>query len=319
MEKIITLEQAKEIVVINFTKKYILRKLLIDKCIESLKLSKADLKDKSPRGVYNVCKCRLGNAIDLMIAGGYFSQDENKILCKLKEEKPEITVENVKRDNRIEKILIDLLSKKSYKRQELFHAATKQILATEKNITVQIARCDVGRLIVELKNAAKIEEKNGVLSLFSAKPQEAVYDIKKAFDALSDEELVDHSVALLEKWFSKCGATEITAQNTDGPNDNGIDGIISFKDATGFCETVILQVKHIAKKEKYVPLCEVREFIGVLAAHPTSLKGIFVTNAKFHKDTIKFANSYKGKYFLLLNGDNILKLAKNCGYNFIKS
>lgn len=112
MDKLITVEEAKEIIILNFNKKYILRKLLIDKCIEGLKLSKTELKDKSPRGVYNVSKCRFGNAIDLMIAGGYFSQDENKILCKLKEEKPEVAVENVKRDNKIEKILLSLWLRK---------------------------------------------------------------------------------------------------------------------------------------------------------------------------------------------------------------
>lgn len=317
MEKLITVEEAKEIIILNFNKKYVLRKLLIDKCIESLHLSKQELKDKSPRGVYNVSKCRFGNAIDLMIAGGYFAQDENKILSKLREEKLEVTVENVKRDNKIEKILLNLLSKKNYKRQELLFAVTKEITAEDKEITSQIVRADTGRMISELKTAGKIAENKGVISIVQPK-QKNLPDVKKAFESLSDEELVDHSVALLEKWFNLKGYTEISAQNTDGPNDNGIDGVINYKDFLGYRETILLQVKHIVKKERYVPLCEVREFLGVLASHPTALKGIFITNAKFHKDTVKFVNAYKGKYFLLLDGNNLLKIAKNCGYNFVK-
>lgn len=317
MEKLITIEEAKEIIILNFNKKYVLRKLLIDKCIESLHLSKAELKDKSPRGVYNVSKCRFGNAIDLMIAGGYFSQDENKILSKLKEEKLEVTVEKVKRDNKIEQILLNLLSKKNYKRQELLSVVANEVLDADKTITLQIVRADTGRMISELKTAGKISENKGVISIVQPK-QKAVFDVKKAFESLSDEELVDHSVALLEKWFTLKGYTEVFAQNTDGPNDNGIDGVITYKDFLGYNETILLQVKHIVKKERYVPLCEVREFLGVLASHPTALKGIFITNAKFHKDTVKFVNGYKGKYFLLLDGNNLLKIAKNCGYNFVK-
>lgn len=317
MEKLITVEEAKEIIILNFNKKYVLRKLLIDKCIESLHLSKAELKDKSPRGVYNVSKCRFGNAIDLMIAGGYFSQDENKILSKLKEEKLEITVEKVKRDNKIEQILLNLLSKKNYKRQELLSVVAKEVLDADKTVTLQIVRADTGRMISELKTAGKITENKGVISIVQPK-QKNLPDVKKAFESLSDEELVDHSVALLEKWFTLKGYTEISAQNTDGPNDNGIDGVITYKDFLGYRETILLQVKHIVKKERYVPLCEVREFLGVLASHPTALKGIFITNAKFHKDTVKFVNAYKGKYFLLLDGNGLLKIAKNCGYNFVK-
>ncbi len=313
--KLITPEEAKEQIILNFNKKYILRKLLIDKCIEGLKLSKKELADKSPRGVLNVSKCRFGNAIDLMISGGYFSQDENKILCKLKEEKTEVTVENVKRDNKIEKIILDCLSKKPCKKQEIFSTVASQIVSKDKEVNLQVARADTGRVIAELKKAGKLQEKNSVLSL-PTKKQEAPVDIKKVFEGLSDEELVDHSVALLEKWFSAHGYKEVVAENTDGPNDNGIDGVINCKDSLGYHETVILQVKHIAKKEKYVPLCEVREFLGVLAAHPTALKGIFVTNAKYHKDTVKFVNSYKSKYFLLLDGKELLNLAKGCGYTF---
>lgn len=308
----ITPEQAKEQVILNFNKKYILRKLLIDKCIEGLHLSKKELADKSPRGILNVSKCRFGNAIDLMIAGGYFSQDENKILCKLKEEKPEITVETIKRDSKIEKIILDALAKKPLKKQEIFSLATKEIVS--KDVTLQVARCDTGRVLQELKKSGKVQEKNNLLSLPVKKSETA--DVKKVFEVLSDEELVDHSVALLEKWFSYSGYKEVVAENTDGPNDNGIDGIINCTDSLGYRETVILQVKHIAKKEKYVPLCEVREFLGVLAAHPTALKGIFVTNAKYHKDTVKFVNSYKSKYFLLLDGKALLNLAKGCGYTF---
>ncbi len=318
MDKLISIEEAKELIMLNFNKKYVPRKLLIDKCIESLHLSKKELSDKSPGGVFNASKCRFGNALDLLITSEYIAQDENKVLQKLKEEKPEVSVESVKRDNRIEKIVLDTLSKKACKRPQLLSEVSSFLVQKERGVTVQVARCDTGRIISELKKAGKIEEKNGTLSLFAPKKQETVNDVKKVFDALSDEELVDRSVALLQKWFTVNGYKNVVAENTDGPNDNGIDGIVEYEDLFGVKNIVILQVKHIAKKDKYVPLCEVREFVGVLAAHPTALKGVFITNAKYHKDTVKFVNSYKSKYFVLLDGTALCKIAKSCGYNFSK-
>lgn len=318
MDKIISIEEAKELIMLNFNKKYVPRKLLIDRCIDSLHLSKKELADKSPGGVFNTCKCRFGNALDLLISSEYLSQDENKVLQKIKEEKPEVVVENVKRDNRIEKTILSALSQKSYKRPQLLSEVSNVLVRKEQGLSLQVARCDTGRIISELKKAGKIEEKNGTLSLYSPKKQETTVDVKKLFDALSDEELVDHSVALLQKWFSFNGFKNVVAQNTDGPNDNGIDGIINYTDLFGNTDTAIMQVKHLAKKDKYVPLCEVREFVGVLAAHPTALKGVFVTNAKYHKDTVKFVNSYKSKYFVLLDGNALCKIAKTCGYNFVK-
>lgn len=317
-DRIITLEKAKEQIILNFEKKYILRKLLIDKCMAGLHLTKSEVADKSPGGVYNASKCRFGNAIDLMIASGYLEQDENKILSKKKEEKQEVTVEDVKRDNLIENTIMTALQKKPYTKKELFALCRKKMLESG-NVNVQIAGADTGRVLSELKRAGKIEEKNGAISLFTPKKQEAAaFDYKKAFEKLSDEELVDHSVGLLEKWLKKSGYKDVVAQNTDGPNDNGIDGVITCKDSLGYNETTILQVKHIAKKEKYIPLCEVREFLGVFAAHPVATKAIFITNAKYHKDTIKFVNSYKTKYFLLLDGNAMIRLAKGCDYKFSK-
>lgn len=317
MDKLISIEEAKEIIMLNFNKKYVPRKLLIDRCIESLHLSKKELSDKSPGGVFNASKCRFGNALDLLISSEYILQDENKVLQKIKEEKPEVAVESVKRDNRIEKIVLSTLAKKAYKRPKLLSEVSSAVVQKD-GVTVQVARCDTGRIISELKKAGKIEEKNGTLSLFVPKKQETAIDNKKVFDALSDEELVDRSVALLQKWFTVNGYKNVVAENTDGPNDNGIDGIVEYEDLFGVKNTVILQVKHLSKKDKYVPLCEIREFVGVLAAHPTALRGIFITNAKYHKDTIKFVNSYKSKYFVLLDGNALCKIAKSCGYNFNK-
>ncbi len=317
MDKLISIEEAKEIIMLNFNKKYVPRKLLIDRCIESLHLSKKELSDKSPGGVFNASKCRFGNALDLLISSEYILQDENKVLQKIKEEKPEVAVESVKRDNRIEKIVLSTLAKKAYKRPKLL-SEVSSVIVQKDGVTVQVARCDTGRIISELKKAGKIEEKNGTLSLFVPKKQEIAIDNKKVFDALSDEELVDRSVALLQKWFTVNGYKNVVAENTDGPNDNGIDGIVEYEDLFGVKNTVILQVKHLSKKDKYVPLCEIREFVGVLAAHPTALRGVFITNAKYHKDTIKFVNSYKSKYFVLLDGNALCKIAKSCGYNFNK-
>ncbi len=317
MDKLISIEEAKEIIMLNFNKKYVPRKLLIDRCIESLHLSKKELSDKSPGGVFNASKCRFGNALDLLISSEYILQDENKVLQKIKEEKPEVAVESVKRDNRIEKIVLSTLAKKAYKRPKLL-SEVSSVIVQKDGVTVQVARCDTGRIISELKKAGKIEEKNGTLSLFVPKKQETAIDNKKVFDALSDEELVDRSVALLQKWFTVNGYKNVVAENTDGPNDNGIDGIVEYEDLFGVKNTVILQVKHLSKKDKYVPLCEIREFVGVLAAHPTALRGVFITNAKYHKDTVKFVNSYKSKYFVLLDGNALCKIAKSCGYNFNK-
>ncbi len=318
--KIISVDKAKEIVMRNFSKTYVLRTLLIEKCINALNLSDKEKKDKSPGGIFNASKCRFGNAIDTLIAGGYFEQDENKILRKLKEFKVEEAVQSVLRDNRLENIILEQLKKKSLKRQDLLKQASKVFLEQDKSVTEQVVRSDVGRILSELKKAKKIAEKNGNVSLFSAvKPQPKNEDeiLKKAFESLSDEELVDHSVALMEKWFSTHSYTNVKAENTDGPNDNGIDGRVLAKDSFGYDEVILLQVKHLSKKDRYVPLCEVREFAGCLLSE-NAHKGIFVTNAKYHRDTVKFVKTFKSGYYVLIDGAKWLALAKACGYKIKK-
>ncbi len=82
------------------------------------------------------------------------------------------------------------------------------------------------------------------------------------------------------------GKQVIKDEITAGPGDNGIDGLLIIKDELGFEEKILLQAK-TKRKKGYIPLPEIREFLGVMAAERAD-KGILISNSSYHKESIKF-------------------------------
>lgn len=306
-------EEVKNIIA-EFTSVSISRKELIKKCIDKLDLSKKILKDNRPGGDLNKIKCQFGNAVSDLLRSGILIQTEDVLKYSGEKTDKKTIVENVKRDIEIEKIIFELLAKDEYKRKDLLNGIVNELKTdTPKNVI----KSDAGRLLDKaVKNNAVLNNGNTYrLPVEEKTPAESLEKRNaRIFALLSDEELVDKTILMLDEWFKYKGYDIIESQNTDGPRDGGIDGIIKAVDGLDYSEMILIQVKNLHNAEKNVKLCEVREFCGVISAKHEATKGIFVTNGKYHKDTIKFAKSFKTKYFVLIDGEQWLKLANECKF-----
>lgn len=306
-------EEVKNIIA-EFASAPISRKNLIKNCLDKLELSAEVLKDTRPGGTLNKIKCTFGNAVTDLLRSGILIQNEDKLQYNGERTDKKTTVENVKRDIKIEKILFELLARQAYTRKDLLNCVVDNFDGeTEKNDI----KSDAGRLLNKAVENERILENGDLYSLPVVEKYESETTVeknKRLFATLSDEELVDKTVSMLVEWFKFKGYSITDSQNIDGPQDGGVDGIIKAKDGLNYQETILIQVKNLHNSEKNVKLCEVREFCGVISAKQEATKGIFVTNGKYHNETKKFANNFKYKYFVLIDGELWLNLANECGF-----
>jgi len=84
------------------------------------------------------------------------------------------------------------------------------------------------------------------------------------------------------------GNSVVKNELTAGPDDNGIDGILTIRDAFGFEEKVYFQSKTKQSESKNVSIKVARELLGVMVADRVK-KGILITNSTFVRDTKIFA------------------------------
>lgn len=298
-------------IILEFTSIPISRKELIEKCVKKLALPNEVLKDTRPGGNLNKIKCQFGRAVSVLLRSGILVQTEDVLKYNGESTDKKTIVEKVKRDIEIEKIIFDLLAESEYKKKDLLDSVAEKL----KNDTPKnVIKSDVGRIISNAVKNGRILKESDIYRLPIEEADMLVDKSARAFAMLTDEELVDKTVLMFDKWFKFKGYDVTESQNIDGPQDGGIDGIIKAVDGLKYPETILIQVKNLHNSEKNVRLCEVREFCGVVSAKQEATKGIFVTNGKYHKDTIKFAKSFKTKYFVLIDGEQWLKLANECEF-----
>lgn len=307
-------EEAKNIVV-ECVGTPIDRKDLIEKCVKYLKLPDEILKDKKPGGILNKNKCLFGLAITELIKVGILILEDNLIKLKDSENSGEIKVEKAKRDIKIEAIIFDILKNQKLGKKELLREVVKKYKETQDEIKDSVVKADAGRLLsTAVKNSKIIKTQDELYALFEEPVSEtAAAKNERLLNDIGDEELVDQTVLMLDKWYGDvAGYTVLQSENIDGPDDGGIDGIIKCTDKMNASEKIIIQVKKINRKGKFVPLCEIREFYGVFATEKDATRALFVTNGKYYKDTKNFIN--KTKYFTLIDGKRWLELAEQCQF-----
>ena len=283
------------------------RQQLIDKCVKTQNLTAAELKDKTPGAKLNVTKCRFGDAIEQLLTSGAIRQNPNGTLQR--NDKKPVAVPKAQRDAVIKPIIIELLERTSHTKSDLLAAATEQACGILSELSSQVVSSDIGRLLMELTADGTIELRDGTYSIRESDEARTA----RLFNKLSDEALVEHSVQMLKMWYEHNGYTVTEWQNTDGPTDGGIDGVIVATDKLDYQERIILQVKNFYNKKNKVKECEMREFCGVLAKDSATM-GLFVTSTKYHQGAAKFAKDFKYKYLALIDGEKWLKLAAECGY-----
>ena len=88
--------------------------------------------------------------------------------------------------------------------------------------------------------------------------------------------------------------TKLTKKSRDG----GVDIHIKLNTPTGFNE-MIIQCKHKENENSMVGVDKVRELYGVVSSNSRFTRGLLVTNGRFSKDSIEFAN---GKNIDLIDG-----------------
>ena len=119
------------------------------------------------------------------------------------------------------------------------------------------------------------------------------------------------SMKLIKSYY---GNRVIKDEVTGGSQDNGIDGKLFVKDELGFEEKIFFQAKTKRNIAANIPLCEIREFLGVMTADKIN-KGIMISNCRYHKDTIKFVK--KVDNLILIGRDNIVKMLEEKGIGII--
>ncbi len=308
---IITIDKAKKIIGTSLTTP-LTRKTLIKNCVDCLSLSQDILNDKTAGKPLNIIKCRLGDAIQQLIKNGSIIENQNKELEFFKSNQ-EAQIE-ISRDIEIENIILSILNSKKCTKKELLEKICK-LKSSNFSISDNALKSIAGKILKNLLSNKQIELNN---QLYSIKTTEETDDEKneRLFFSLSDESLVEYSMQMLQTYFKLNDIYSVEeCKNIDGPQDGGIDGIISIKDKLGYNEKFLVQVKNKINKSAYIPLCEIREFFGVFSADPEATKAIFITNAKFHKNTISFVNKIKKCQYILIDGKKWLEIAKYCNYN----
>lgn len=92
--------------------------------------------------------------------------------------------------------------------------------------------------------------------------------------------------------------TKLTKKSRDG----GVDIHIKLNTPTGFNE-MIIQCKHKENENSMVGVDKVRELYGVVSSNSRFTRGLLVTNGRFSKDSIEFAN---GKNIDLIDGVTLM-------------
>lgn len=346
-----TKEEAK-IIIAELLSEPIRRKVLIEKCIEKLKLPADIVKDRRPDQPYNKTKCIFGHAMTELLNSGILTQNDGIVSYPERLDK-KTAAESVKRDIQIDKTIRSLLSKRAYTRKELLAAVASELKA-DKDF-VKVVKADAGRLLNEAIKCGEVLKTEGNYSLpapvdeppkpaqqapaqaskptkqqpsktapkpaQSAKVQPKMTEDKGAKRknavenlTISDEEFVDKTVLMLETWYKSKGYTKLESKNIDGPDDGGIDGVIKGNDGMGYPHKILIQVKNAHDNKKRAKIVDVRAFCGVVAADNDATMGLFVTSGKFTSETEKLVKNYKVKYFKLIDGALWLKLANECGF-----
>ncbi len=222
-------------------------------------------------------------------------------------------------DAEIERIILDSVKKEKHTRREIL-TIVEGGKSADKDEAKRL-RTRAGQLLSNLKEAGKIlfDKKSGAYSLPPKKNEELIH-------TLSGEEFNIHTQRMLYEWYKKFGILkDLKSENTDSSGDNGVDCYIKGTDGMGFKEYIIIQSKH-RDAGNVISLKDVREFIGIVAYHlfgeqksgkaerPT--KFIYSTNSKLTKEAQRYMSALPfGHMLLILDGDEWLKKARECGYN----
>lgn len=301
------------------------RKPLINTVVKQLGLSNTLLSDKSYNSVFTKCKSLIGSVITSMINDNYLYLNDKKILVLLKDIKVIVKNDDVK--SYIGSLLkISPLSKKDINNKVLsFFKADKTETKDDDNelkqIISTILKTSINDNILKLENNlySFVSSNTGLDSKIQSVVNESKNDnilnrLKNAISVKGGEFFEALSVKVVSDYLKYKNNTIITAKVTGGSEDNGIDGIIEITDALKKNTLILMQAK--VRTSNQVTLKEVREFYGAFKAQKADI-GIFITNATYHKEAIKFSKNMND--LVLVDGEILLDLCKLTNLAIIKN
>lgn len=293
------------------------KRALFGECLNKIGLSEEERKDKSSDSRYIRCKSLIGSVLSEMLREGLVELVDDYFF-KLPDD---VSAVELITEEKLEEVIISLMQReKTLTKKDIFGLCEKEFDKNGDGAERAVIHRRGGNVIARLvKNGVLVREQRGVFRISSdnkfpntdlgnclkeaSKGGDVKKYFKKALNLKGGEFFEQFSVNLIGKELGGYG-TITKSDVTGGADDNGIDGVIEFRDGLGFKERVLVQARTRAKGT--INLKEVREFYGALISEKGT-RGIFVTTASFHSEAAKFLN----RHFNLigLDGDGLYGLA----------
>lgn len=299
------------------------RKQLIEACIAQIDFTPEQLADIAPGSLVNSVKSRIGMILSGALKSRYILEDAVGILTLNSSE-----INYISKDQARDFIVEILSCDKMYTKQEIFELAEERfsgdLPAEEKD---QQLRSVLGSVL------ARLESENHIVRVgdrylpahgceypsteLGCYLREAAMggNVEKCFlnaiHTMGGEWFEGYAVELLERYFVSCGKEIISAGVSGGSNDGGIDGIIKTRDALGYRELILMQMKN---RNATVTPKDVREFYGAVCAEQGT-RGLYVAISRFHIEAQRLID--KVDNLIGLDGKGIFEMAKQCSYGLI--
>ena len=296
------------------------RKQLIEACIAQVDFSDAQLADTAPGSEVNTAKSRIGRILSAALKSQYIFEDQIGILSLNSSE-----IHYISKDQARDFIVEVISCENTLTKQELFELAEKrfsgELPPEEKD---QQLRSVLGSVLARLeseKHVVRVGDRYLPAHGCEYPSTELGYYLReaamggdvercflKAVHTMGGEWFESYAVELLERYFKSCGKEIISASICGGSNDGGIDGVIRTRDALGYRELILMQMKN---RNATVTPKDVREFYGAVCAEQGT-RGLYVAISRFHPDAQKLMD--KVDNLIGIDGHRIFEMARDCAW-----
>ena len=290
---------------------------LVSGCLGGFGLSDAELGDRSAGSRQNILRGLIGEIINEMHESGLVGLDRVGRYFLVTDAPVIVRIEKCERE--IVKVLTAKGMKKAEIRDELM-----RVIGADKTVTRRdddLVSTYMGHILKRLCDRGALTLAEGIYSLSekaSARAEDinAMVTLKAEFiarlHARGGEFFENYFMALIKRYYERCGNKVHECYVTGGSADGGIDGVIKTEDGLGFIETAMVQTKNRLEMPSET---DVRGFYGAVCARQGS-RGIYVTTSDFHSGARAFLDSIDN--CVGVNGDRIFRMAVECGYGIKK-
>lgn len=290
---------------------------LVAGCLSHFGLSDSELGDRSAGSRQNVLRGQIGEIINEMHESGLVGLDRVGRYFLVTDAPVVVRIERCERE--IIKALTDGKKTKQELRDGLMTVIGAAKTATRRDD--DLVSTYMGHILKRLCDRGAVTLLDGVYSLSEkasvrAEDINAMASLKAEFIARlhsrGGEFFENYFMALIKRYYERCGKKVHECYVTGGSADGGIDGVVKTEDGLGFIETVMVQTKNRLEMPSET---DVRGFYGAVCARHGS-RGIYVTTSDFHSGAKAFLDSIDN--CVGVNGERIFRMAAECGYGIKK-